>query len=317
MSRPRIGRPSAGSGGVKPRHAMEESVPAAKSWRRRLAVTLGTGVLVLVVVALLAVYDVWPRIGVAGSPRPLSSEASTTVVLDETFDGDVLDTTVWNTCHWWGEQGCTISSNDELEWYRPEQVSVSGGVLRLTADRIPTRGSDGKDYSYASGMVTTGPANSDDDEGKVSWTYGTVEARLRVPAGRGLWPAFWMLPVSRKSRPEIDVMEVIGQDPGQILMHLHPAGLKEEDTPGHKYRLRGASLAEGWHTIRLDWKPERLIWFVDGKQVWQLVGSQVPDEPMYLVLNLAVGGVYPGAPDGATEFPATFEIDRIRVTKAG
>jgi beta-glucanase (GH16 family) len=269
--------------------------------------------MMLAVVASLAVFGVWPRVGAAILSRTGLSETAT-VLLDESFDGDSLDTRVWNTCHWWGDEGCTISSNDELEWYRPEQVSVSNGSLRLTADQEPARGSDGKDYEYRSGMVTTGPANSDDNVGKVSWTYGTVEARVRVPAGRGLWPALWMLPLDRKSTPEIDIMEVIGQDPGRMMMHFHPRD-RDDDSPSKDYRLTGETLADGWHTVRLDWQPERLTWFLDGKEVWHLTGSQVPDEPMYLVLNLAVGGIYPGPPDETTKFPATFEIDRIRITK--
>jgi len=282
---------------------------------RRLALTLGTGLVVLAVVASLAVFGVWPRVGAAILSRTGLSETTTTVLLDESFDGDSLDTRVWNTCHWWGDEGCTISSNDELEWYRAEQVSVSDGALRLTADRKSTRGSDGKDYEYRSGMVTTGPVDSDDDVGKVSWTYGTVEARVRVPAGRGLWPAVWMLPLDRESRPEIDILEVIGQDPGRMMMHFHPRD-RDDDTPNKDYRLTGETLADGWHTVRLDWQPERLTWFLDGKEVWHLTGSQVPDEPMYLVINLAVGGVYPGPPDETTRFPATFEIDRVRITTA-
>lgn len=312
---------------LRPRRAigeMAEEHPAAgrryfaatpsKRPGRRLALTLGTGLMVLAVVAALAVFGVWPRVGAAILSRTGLSETTTTVLLDESFDGDSLDTRVWNTCHWWGDEGCTISSNDELEWYGPEQVSVSNGALRLTADRVPTRGSDGKDYEYRSGMVTTGPANSDDNVGKVSWTYGTVEARVRVPAGRGLWPALWMLPLDRESTPEIDIMEVIGQDPGRMMMHFHPRD-RDDDSPSKDYRLTGETLADGWHTVRLDWQPERLTWSLDGKQVWHLTGSQVPDEPMYLVLNLAVGGIYPGPPDETTKFPATFEIDRIRITK--
>jgi beta-glucanase (GH16 family) len=283
--------------------------------RRSLRITLVTGVVVLAVVASLAALDGWRRGGAAVLSRAESSKTASAVVLDESFDGDTLNTAVWNTCHWWADQGCTIESNDELEWYLPEQVSVSDGALRLTADRIPTSGSDGKEYEYRSGMVTTGPTDSSDSEAKVSWTYGTVVARLRVPAGRGLWPAFWMLPADRESRPEIDIMEVIGQDPGQIIMHLHPRD-RDEDSPSERYRLPGKDLASGWHTIRLDWRPERLTFFVDGTEVWRVTGDQVPDEPMYLVLNLAVGGVYPGPPDDTTRFPATFEIDRIRITRA-
>jgi beta-glucanase (GH16 family) len=284
--------------------------------RRRLGLILGTGIVVLAVIASLTVFDAWRGVGAAIRSRTGLSEARTTVLLDESFDDHALDTNVWNTCHWWGDEGCTISSNDELEWYRPEQVSVSGGALRLTADRIPTRGSDGRDYDYRSGMVTTGPPDSDGSEAKVSWTYGTVEARLRVPEGRGLWPALWMLPADQESRPEIDIMEVIGQDPGQNIMHFHP-GDRSEESPSSRYRLPGGkTLAEGWHTLRLDWQPRRLTFFVDDKEVWRVNGEQVPDEPMYLVINLAVGGVYPGSPDETTRFPATFEIDRVRITTA-
>jgi beta-glucanase (GH16 family) len=304
--------------------AEEHMMPAGRRYltttpskrRRRLGLILGTGFVVLAVIASLTVFDAWRGVGAAILSRTGLSEARTTVLLDESFDGPALDTSVWNTCHWWGDEGCTISSNDELEWYRSEQVSVSGGALRLTADRIPTRGSDGRDYEYRSGMVTTGPTDSDNSEAKVSWTYGTVEAHLRVPEGRGLWPALWMLPADRESRPEIDIMEVIGQDPGQNIMHFHPRD-RSEESPSSRYRLPGGkTLAEGWHTLRLDWQPRRLTFFVDDKEVWQVTGKQVPDEPMYLVINLAVGGVYPGPPDETTRFPATFEIDRVRITTA-
>jgi beta-glucanase (GH16 family) len=312
---------------IKARRATEEQeLPAENRYlgkphprhrRRGLRATLWIRLIILALIVSVAVFDVWRRVGTEILSRTGLSETAGSVVLDESFNGDSLDSSIWNTCHWWArdDQGCTITTNDELEWYLPEQVSVSDGVLRLTADRNPIRGSDGKDYEFRSGMVTTGPVNSSDDAGKVSFTYGTVEARLRVPEGRGLWPALWMLPVTHESRPEIDIMEVIGQDPGQVLMHMHPSGSSESDSPGEKYRMRGGdTLADGWHTLRLDWQPHRLTWFVDGHQVWKITGDQVPDEPMYLVLNLAVGGAYPGPPDETTKFPATYEIDWIRVT---
>jgi len=235
------------------------------------------------------------------------------VLLDESFDGDQLDTAVWNTCHWWDDEGCTISSNDELEWYLPEQVSVSGGALELTAEPRSVEASDGKTYPFRSGMVTTGP--TPDGAAKLAWTYGTVEARLRVPAGRGLWPALWMLPADEESRPEIDILEVLGDDPAELVMHFHPED-REAESPSERYRLEGSTFADDWHTVRLEWLPGRVTWFVDDVAVWDVTGDQVPAEPMYLVLNLAVGGVYPGSPDETTEFPATFAIDHVRITAA-
>ncbi|WP_161623980.1 glycoside hydrolase family 16 protein [Paeniglutamicibacter gangotriensis] len=236
------------------------------------------------------------------------------MLLDEGFDENTLDASLWNTCHWWQDDGCTIATNNELEWYLPRQVKVSEGALHLTAERSAISASDGKDYRFASGMVTTGPP-AHQRAPRLAFTYGKVEVRFRLPAGRGLWPAIWLLPASENSRPEIDMLEVTGEDTGRLRLHLHP---KDDSAPsiGKDYLLPGgASLAGGWHTIGLDWSPGRLDFILDGKRVWRLDGKEVPDEPMYLVMNLAVGGEYPGDPDQSTRFPATMSIDHVRIRR--
>lgn len=234
------------------------------------------------------------------------------MLLDEGFESRSLDSKRWNTCHWWGNKGCTIGSNDELEWYLPEQVNVSDGALNLTAEKRTVYGSDGKKYDYASGMVTTGPPNHE-SAAKLAFTYGSVEVRFKAPEGQGLWPAVWLLPESTKSVPEIDMLEVLGHDPGTLRMHLHPKD-RSLESHGHKYAVPGGrKLSDGWHTMGLDWKPNRLVFWLDGEKVWEITGRDVPKEPMYVVMNLAVGGNYPGSPDSTTSFPATFLIDRIRI----
>lgn len=254
------------------------------------------------------------RIETPSSPRPTPSPDK--VLLDESFDSGRLDRSVFNTCHWWADGGCTIASNDELEWYVPEQVTVADGELRLTAAEEAVRGTDGRPYDFRSGMVTTGPPPRDEEApAKLAFTYGSVEARVKTPAGQGLWPAFWLLPADRESRPEIDVLEVLGDDPGELVMHLHPRD-RGAESPSRSYRVPGPNFAEAWHTIRLDWTPKKLEFFVDDVRVWRVTGKQVPDEPMYVVLNLAVGGVYPGPPDENTKFPATFAIDYLKITAA-
>ena len=320
---------------AEPRHAASHDAPPEIPSRRGLI----AGILVLLAVAaLVAGLAVTGRQPTAGntpvppstsdspstsdppstsdsptaSDRPRESGVPQRVLFQENFDGAQLDRAVWNTCHWWDDRGCTIDSNNEMEWYTPEQVSVSGGALHLTAAEVETSGSNGRSYPFRSGMVTTGP-RFQDGPSKFAFTYGSVEARLLLPAGRGLWPAFWMLPATSQSLPEIDILEVIGQNPSELLMHLHPQD--GEEAPGKRYRLPGANFAEAWHTLRLDWAPGHLAYFVDGRQVWQLEGEQVPAEPMYLVFNLAVGGAYPGEPDESTRFPATFAIDYVRVTR--
>ncbi len=242
--------------------------------------------------------------GAAREPGP--------VLFEDGFDGPGLDTAAWGTCHWWDDGGCTIATNGELEWYLPGQVEVGGGTLRLTADHAPTTGADGERYPFRSGMVSTGPPAYTGSGARFAFTYGTVEARVRVPEGAGLWSALWLLPASREARPEIDLLEVVGDAPRDLLVHLHPED-PARPAVGESVRLPGGADFADWRDVRLEWEPGELRWYVDGALVWTRTGADVPDEPMYLVANLAVGGVLPGPPDAATAFPAVFELDHVRV----
>jgi len=235
------------------------------------------------------------------------------LVLDEGFDGDTLDQDTWGTCHWWAEDGfCTLSSTGELERYGPDGVDVADGTLRLTARDEPVTTEDGDRYEYTSGMISSGRASDDAaDEPRFAFTYGYAEARLRVPAGRGLWSAFWLLPVTNEPLPEIDVVEVLGDTPSTARHHFHWALEGRTESEGRDREVD--DLSAGWHTFAVDWRPGRIIWLVDGEQTWELSGPAISDEPMYPVINLAVGGDWPGDPDGSTEFPATLEVDHIRV----
>jgi beta-glucanase (GH16 family) len=148
-------------------------------------------------------------------------------------------------------------------------------------------------------MVSTGPASNQGTAG-FAFTYGYVEMRARVPSGNGLWPSFWMLPIDFGSKPEIDIMQVLGYDPTRLRVHVHTV-----DTTGavksQGFGSTGLDLAEDWHV------------YLDGAEVWRFGGADVPSEPMYLVANLAVGGDYAGPPDPATVFPAIYQIDFIRI----
>lgn len=99
----------------------------------------------------------------------VTGDAGPPLAFEDDFDEGPLNTSLWNTCHWWDDGGCTIESNDELEWYLPSQVSVENGELRLTAERSDTRGLDGETFPYRSGMVTTGPPD-DESEPKFAFT---------------------------------------------------------------------------------------------------------------------------------------------------
>lgn len=233
------------------------------------------------------------------------------MVFADDFERDSLGS-LWRTCHWWQvDGGCTISSNDELEWYRPEGVSVSDGLLRLTAEAIPQVADGGRVLPYRSGMVTTGSRTGDDDDPPAfAFTYGFVEARVRLPRGAGLWPAVWTLSADNTSLPEIDLMEWYGSEPGEVTMHVH----QRVDGLRRKARVDFATsdLSDSWHVFGMRWTPDAVAFYVDGDEVGRVTDpALIPHTPMYLILNLAVGG--PAGPPDATAFPATFAVDYVRV----
>ena len=233
------------------------------------------------------------------------------LVLGDDFSSGGLDQETWATCYWWDDSGCTIATTEELQWYLPENVAVSDGVLTLSAIREDTEGGDGLRYPFSSGMVSTGPASYQGTAG-FAFTYGYVEMRARVPSGNGLWPSFWMLPIDFESKPEIDIMQVLGYDPTRLRVHVHTVDATGA-VESQGFGSIGLDLAEDWHVYGLWWTDDEIVWYLDGAEVWRFGGADVPSEPMYLVANLAVGGDYAGPPDPATVFPAIYQIDFIRI----
>ncbi|HTU75839.1 MAG TPA: family 16 glycosylhydrolase [Trebonia sp.] len=210
------------------------------------------------------------------SPFSLGSGWKTT--LDATFTGSALDPSLWATCYPWAQPGgCTNFGNAEYEWYQPSQVQVSGGLLHLVAQRVPTQGlaQDGsaKTYAYRSGMVTTFPG--------LAYQYGYIQVVARIPYGPGLWPALWLAAASQKWPPEIDMLEHEGTA-AQYTEHLHATDMSVQAAAES-----AENLSVGWHTFGLYWSPSRVIWYVDGHQVMSAV-SGVPRQPMYFLADLAV-----------------------------
>ena len=229
-----------------------------------------------------------------------------------TFSSPTLDSSTWATCYWWSRNGCTNLGNDESQWYDRAGVTTGDGHLSLVATRRRSV-HGGRSFDYRSGMVTSGrTGNGADDAARYAFTYGYVEVRFRTPRGAGLWPAIWMLPVTNRSLPEIDLLEQYGSDTRASSMTFHPT--RASGAKVDRYHLRSRDLSVGWHTVGLEWTKGRLRWFLDGAQRYSLTGDQVPSQPMYLLFNLAVGG-NAGRPPSATIFPATFLIDEVTVWK--
>ena len=160
--------------------------------------------------------------------------------------------------------------------------------------------------------------------GKFTQTYGHFEARIKMSRGQGIWPAFWMLGdniggVGWPQCGEIDIMENIGREPSIVHGTIHGPGYSGEGGIGAPYSI-GGSFFDDFHTFAVDWSPNSLTWSVDGN-VYQtrtpadLGGRQwVFDHPFFMILNLAVGGYWPGDPDGSTPFPNTLTVDYVRVS---
>jgi beta-glucanase (GH16 family) len=257
----------------------------------------------------------------ARGPSPPPIVGNWTLKLNEQFAR--LDTKRWVHRYWWN--GDTFWPTDELQVYRRANVTANG-VLTLTARRQSglsnfmgaTTNRVGEPFCCSSGLVSSGgiknvaAAEIDQlfDGRGYSFTYGYVEARIWIPSGAGIAPRFWMLRADHTDSAEIDVMEVLGRDPNTVHMHYHgPAGVF-----GGSYTAP-SPLSDGWHTYALDWKPGRLVWYVDGVPRFTHTGSDVDSHAHYILFDLAIGGseAWGGAPDSNTQFPTRMLIDWVRV----
>jgi beta-glucanase (GH16 family) len=207
--------------------------------------------------------------------------------------------------------------NHELEGYtsRPENLSVDGkGNLRIMAQAEDYSDAAGDTVSFTSGHIET----------RVAFRYGRIEARIKVPAGAGLWPAFWTIGVSNPPVPwpasgEIDIMEFVNDATTlNADVHADTTGGGKWDFQGHLESTK--SFADDWHTYSVDWTKDCLVFEVDGSEYHRVEKAQLPatdvwefDRPQILILNVAVGGDLPGiAPDPAA-FPAVMLVDYVRV----
>ena len=218
------------------------------------------------------------------------------LTFQDEFDGNALNTNKWNPKDPWERE-----RNRELQAYVKDAFEVKGGVLKIKAEKRHAFYA-GKEREYTSGMMTT--------YGKFSQEYGRFEIRCRVPQGKGMWPAFWLLPDPLDWPPEIDVLEILGHEPNKVYLTHH-----FRDAP-HKHGSHGGSwvgpdFSADFHEYAIEWSPKAIVWFVDGVERFRSK-KPIPTGKMYLLVNLAVGGDWPGAPNENTHFPAAFEIDYVR-----
>ena len=239
------------------------------------------------------------------------------LVFSDNFLGKSLDNNKWVTCYDWFNKeydGCTNEGNNELEWYGPSQISVNNGILTLSAIKLPTVGLNKEGiqqlYPYQSGMISTGRPNLNAAP-KEDFLYGYFEARIKVSSGKGIWPAFWLLPSNHSWPPEIDVMEVLGNNRNNVLLTYHWGN--SINPQKNETIFKGLKNPNGWHTYAVNWQPGKITWYIDGVKQKNVESSNVPDIPMEVILNLAVGGDLPGNPDNNTHFPATVQVSYVHI----
>ena len=216
------------------------------------------------------------------------------------------------------DQGIPGWGNNELQYYtdRPENAKVENGVLVVTAREESFEGSD-----FTSARLIT--------KNKFEQRYGRFEARIKVPFGKGYWPAFWMLGDNCEENPwpgcgEIDIMEYLGDEPTKVFGTIHGPEYSGSQSISKEYSLQNDRFDTGFHVFGIEWSPNRINWYVDDVLYQSLTredvleetdgeGEWVFDRPFYIILNVAIGGNLPGNPNAETIFPQSMVVDYVRV----
>jgi beta-glucanase (GH16 family) len=225
-----------------------------------------------------------------------------------------------NPTNWVYDLGGNGWGNAELEGYtdRRENSRIENGNLVIEAREEKFTGKDGKPRNYTSARLKT--------LGKQSWAYGRIEARMKLPRGQGVWPAFWMMgddirKAGWPSAGEIDIMENIGKEPATVHGTIHGPGYSGPGGIGAPYKIPNAKpLADDFHIFAIEWETNRITWFLDDHAYFSVTPEKLPpgkkwvyDHPHFILLNLAIGGHWPGNPDSSTKFPQQLLIDYVRV----
>ena len=261
----------------------------------------------------------------AGGQKPPSADTTGkkgTLIWSDEFngpDGSAPDAAKWAVINNGSGYG-----NRELEYYtdRPVNVHEEGGKLVIKARREAYTGKDGIARTYTSGRIET--------EGRFELKYGRVEARIKVPKGKGIWPAFWLLGTDFKAVGwpacgEIDIMENVGSAPTKVHGSLHGPGYSGSNPLGSTFTLPNqARFSDDYHVFAIEWEPQTVRFYVDDVLYETQTADKLPpgtqwafDHPFFVVLDLAIGGYWPGDPDATTPFPETMLVDYVRVYRLG
>lgn len=240
-------------------------------------------------------------------PPPAFDGAFDELVWSDEFDGPNI-----NLNNWTYDVGGDGWGNNEYQWYTDgsyDNARIENGMLVIEAreERVRSR-------NYTSARLKT--------QGLQSFTYGRIEARIKVPYGQGIWPAFWSLganfnEVGWPNSGEIDIMEHIGREPYNVYGTVHGPGYSGADSVGNGITLANP-VTDDFHVFAIEWEPGEIRWYMDGLLYHTVTPDTVPGEwvfehDFFLILNVAVGGYWPGYPDETTIFPQKMYVDYVRV----
>jgi beta-glucanase (GH16 family) len=269
-----------------------------------------------VVLALALALLSTPRSAAQNSPTKTSGEW--TLSWSDEFNGK--NGSAPDQAKWVVETGGHGWGNHELEYYtqRAENVQQQNGNLVITARQEKFSGPDGVTREYTSARLKTA--------GQFTQTYGRFEARIKIPAGQGIWPAFWMLGANIGQVPwpacgEIDIMENIGGEPSTVHGSMHGPGYSGGNPLTGVFTLpAGRRFADDFHVFAVEWEPNVVRFYADDALYETRTPADLPagthwvyEHPFFLLLNVAVGGDWPGSPDQTSIFPQTMLVDYVRV----
>lgn len=232
-------------------------------------------------------------------------------------DGSPVDSSKWVS-----ETGGNGWGNQELEYYtaRPQNAVQKDGNLVITAIEEKYTGSDGVTRNYTSARLKT--------KGKFSRKYGRFEARIKIPRGQAIWPAFWMLgdDIDKRGWPkcgEIDIMENIGKEPALVHATIHGLGYSDDKGITSPFALpNNQAFADDFHIYAVEWGKKAIRFYVDDHLYATKTPADLPQgtkwvfqHKFFLLLNVAVGGGWPGNPDSTSTFPQSMLVDYVRVYK--
>jgi beta-glucanase (GH16 family) len=247
-----------------------------------------------------------------------SSKGEWKLVWSDEFNGP--NGSAPDPARWTYDVGGHGFGNHELEYYtnRPENVVIQDGNLVITARKETYTGQDGVTRDYTSARLLT--------DKLFSHQNGRIESRIKIPEGKGMWPACWMLgenigQVGWPECGEIDIMENVGFEPSSVHGTVHGPGYSGEHGIGATFKLpEGKKFSDDYHVFTVDWEPDSIRFSVDNQVYHTVTRASLPEgapwvyeHPFFLLLNLAVGGDWPGPPDESTKFPQEMKVDWIRV----